>query len=189
MTPEAALHDIAARLSARGVRFALVGGLAVSVRAEVRFTQDVDLAVAVASDAEMESLVRDLGRDGFDLVAVVEQDDRKRLAIARLAGPSGVVIDLLAASSGIEAEIVAGATTTPVFADVPIARAEHLLAMKVLSMRDERLQDRIDALGLLSTGLDLGEVRRCLDLIDERGYARGQDLRAKLDALFAARRG
>jgi hypothetical protein len=46
-----------ASLRPRGKRFALVGGLAVSVRAEVRFTRDVDLAVAVSSDAEAESLV------------------------------------------------------------------------------------------------------------------------------------
>lgn len=188
MSPEAALHDIAQRLAARGVRFALVGGLAVSVRAEVRFTQDVDIAVAVASDAEVEALVRDLGRDGFALVAVVEQDERKRLAIARLASPSGVVVDLLAASSGIEGEIVAAATTTPIFSDVPVARAEHLLATKVLSMRDERLQDRIDAVNLLAIAeLDLAEVSRCLDIIRDRGYARGQDLRAKLETLLAKR--
>lgn len=64
--------------------------------------------------------------------------------------------------------------------------AEHLLAMKVLSMRDARLQDRIDARGLLATGpLDLAEARRLLSLIEARGFARGQDLGAKLDALLA----
>jgi hypothetical protein len=56
--PEAVLADIAQRLRERGVAFALVGGLAVSVRSEVRFTRDVDLAVAVSTDAEMEALVR-----------------------------------------------------------------------------------------------------------------------------------
>ena len=37
-------------------RLALVGGLAVSARAEPRFTRDVDLAVAVVSDDEAERL-------------------------------------------------------------------------------------------------------------------------------------
>ncbi len=61
--------------------------------------------------------------------------------------------------------------------------------MKILSMRDARLQDRIDARGLLTTGaVDLEEVRRLLSLIEARGYARGQDLRAKLDALLAERK-
>lgn len=60
--------------------------------------------------------------------------------------------------------------------------------MKLLSMRDARLQDRIDARGLLATGLvDLAEVRRLLSLIVARGFGRGQDLGAKLDALIAER--
>ena len=76
------------------------------------------------------------------------------------------------------------ARETPEMPGVAVAMAEHLLAMKV--MRDARLQDRIDARGLLATGpVDLAEVRRLLSLIDARGYGRGQDLRAKLDALIA----
>ena len=34
----------------------MVGGLAISVRAEVRFTRDVDIVVLVADDSEAESL-------------------------------------------------------------------------------------------------------------------------------------
>lgn len=42
------------------IPFALVGGLAVSARTEPRFTRDADLAVALASDAEAEALIREL---------------------------------------------------------------------------------------------------------------------------------
>jgi hypothetical protein len=51
-TPEDALRDIALRLQAMGVRFALVGGLAVSIRGEARFTRDVDLALIADTDAD-----------------------------------------------------------------------------------------------------------------------------------------
>ena len=44
---ESALRSMVAALEARQVRFALVGGLAVSARAEPRFTRDVDIAVEV----------------------------------------------------------------------------------------------------------------------------------------------
>jgi hypothetical protein len=185
MTPEEALVDVTERLTRLGVSHALVGGLAISIRAEVRFTRDVDLAIAVDSDADVERITRGLAGEGFALVAVVEQDERKRIAIARLRSPSGIVVDLLAASSGIEREIVGAARETPELPGVRVAMAEHLLAMKVLSMRDARLQDRIDARGLLSTGpIDVGEVRRLLTLIEARGFARGQDLGAKLDTLL-----
>ncbi|CAN5878932.1 nucleotidyl transferase AbiEii/AbiGii toxin family protein [soil metagenome] len=186
MTPEQALLDVTGRLTRLGVRHALVGGLAVSIRAEVRFTRDVDLAIAVDSDADVERITRALAAEGFALVAVVEQDEKKRIAIARLRSPSGIVVDLLAASSGIEHEIVGAARETAELPGVPVAMPEHLLAMKVLSMRDARLQDRIDARGLLATGpVDLAEVRRLLALIEARGFGRGQDLGAKLDALIA----
>lgn len=99
MTPEQALVDVAARLTRLGVPHALVGGLAISIRAEVRFTRDVDLAIAVDSDAHLDRITRALAGEGFVLVTVVEQDERKRVAIARLRSPSGIVVDLLAASS------------------------------------------------------------------------------------------
>jgi hypothetical protein len=183
MSPKDALLDVAARLRRLGVRFALVGGLAVSLRAEVRFTRDVDLALAVDSDAEAKRVSRALAAEGFALVAVVEQDERKR--IARLRSPSGIVIDLLTASSGIEQEIVA-AGVTPEFPDVPVATSAHLVAMKVLSMRDARLQDRIDARSLLLTGpVDHDEVSALLSLIEGRGFARGQDLHVKFAQLLS----
>jgi len=51
-----------------------------------------------------------------------------------------------------------------------------------LSMTDTRLQDRIDAQHLvqLTPKLDMSRVRDHLARITDRGYARGQDLEAKL---------
>jgi hypothetical protein len=74
----------------------------------------------------------------------------------------------------------------PSVGSVPIARAEELLSLKVLSMTEERLQDRIDARNLLRVNpdLDLDCVRGNLRLIAERGYARRQDLAAKLTTLL-----
>jgi hypothetical protein len=189
-TPEAVLGDVAIRLRERGVAFALVGGLAVSVRSEVRFTRDVDLVVAVATDEEMEALVRDLASAGYRSVAIVEQEGRKRLATARLESPGGMLVDLLAATCGIESEIVARANLVPIesVGDIPVARAEELLAMKILSMTEPRLQDRLDAINLVLTNpaLQLAEVRELLALITTRGFDRGQDLTRKLEELIAA---
>src|SRR5438128_12310809 len=105
--PEDALAHAAAELRRRGQRFALVGGLAISVRGEVRATRDVDLAVAVADDSELEKLVADLAKDGYRPVATVEQEARRRLAVVRLASPAGFRADSPAASSGTDPESVA----------------------------------------------------------------------------------
>ncbi len=61
-------------LSSLGRRWALVGGLAVSARAEPRFTRDADLAVAVADDSDAETLILELRRAGYRTLAVLEQE-------------------------------------------------------------------------------------------------------------------
>jgi hypothetical protein len=188
---ELTLAAAATELSARGKRFALVGGLAVSVRAEVRFTRDVDFAVAVADDGEAEALAFELRNHGYSVAASVEHDAVARLATLRLVSPQRVKVDLLFASSGIESEAVARATliALPGITKLPVVQVEELLAMKVLSMTDERLQDRIDAKNLLlfNPELEMARVRELLRLIRERGYHRNQDLEAKLQSLLASR--
>lgn len=186
---ERALGRVAGELGARGRHFALVGGLAVSARAEPRFTRDVDLAVTVTDDADTEQLVLFLSALGYRPVATVEHDVRKRLATVRLLSPEGVKVDLLTASSGIEPEVVARASAIDLegLGPVPVATAEDLLALKVLSMTEQRLQDRIDAERILQVcrELNLEQVRERLSLITARGYHRDQDLSAKLDTLVA----
>jgi len=189
---ESTLNHAASTLRRLNRRFALVGGLAVSIRGEVRFTRDVDLAVETSSDADAESMVRDVTVAGYEVAALVEHTERGRLSIARLRSRTGIYLDLLVASSGIEGEIVAAASSV----DVPgvglleVARAEELLAMKVLSMSDRRAQDRIDAESLLlaNPDLDMARTRACLDLIRSRGFDRGEDLETKLEQIVARAR-
>ena len=182
--PGTALQRIASELRRLGRPFAVVGGFGVSLRAEVRFTRDVDVAVQASDDGEVQALVLELRAKRYDVIALVEHDDAKRLATVRLRDPSGITVDLLTASSGIEREIVERATLVAIedIGPVPVAQAEELLAMKVLSMDGRRLQDRIDALRLLEVNrdLDLQRVRDNLRLIESRGFGRRQDLTAKL---------
>jgi hypothetical protein len=115
---ELTLQQVAHQLGVRHQPWALVGGFAVSIRAEPRFTADVDVAVAVPDDTAAEHLVRDLMSTGYQVLASIEQDETARLATVRLGLPTheGVVLDLLFASSGIEAEIVAAAERIEVLA-------------------------------------------------------------------------
>jgi len=165
-------------LEEQGVGYALVGGLAVSVRGEVRFTRDVDLAIAVTNDREVERLVLELSAAGYTPRAVVEQDAVGRIATVRLVGPDRVTVDLLAASSGIEDEVVATAEPVEVAGAgmVPVARAEELIALKVLALSPRRGQDALDLDGLLRVNetVDLVRVRVLLDLIAARGFSRGE---------------
>jgi predicted nucleotidyltransferase len=183
-----ALRRIIDALQRVSVPFALVGGLAVSVRVEPRFTRDVDLAVVVASDAEAEALVSALVTDGWRVSAVVEQEAVNRLATVRLDAPHDVdttaVVDLLFASSGIESELVRDAEPLEVLPGVtlPVACVAHLIVLKILARSPERPQDDADLVALLAVASDedLRVARGLAQLVVERGYHRGRDLLAEL---------
>jgi predicted nucleotidyltransferase len=186
------MHDLLARvaadLGALHARYAIVGGHAVSTQTEPRFTRDIDLAVAVANDREAEDLVHALAARGYRISALLEPEATGRLATVRLehAAAPGVAIDLLFATAGIEAEVVAASSPLKVLDKVtmPVARVGHLLALKTLSVDDQRRpQDRIDLAALLRVAGagDLQTVEQALALITRRGCHRGRDL----PALFA----
>jgi len=184
---EAALRRIASDLQRHHRRWALVGGFAVSARAEPRFTRDIDAAVMVENDADAEGLVRALIADGYELLAAVEQDETGRLATVRLSSPPGgeVVVDLLFASSGIEPEIARSAEPTEIVPGLtlPIATTGHLIALKLLARDDQsRPQDLTDlrALRAVATPEDLAAAERAARLISSRGFNRGRDLTAAL---------
>jgi len=182
---EKVLGDVAAALNAGGRQYALIGGLAVSARTEPRFTRDVDWAVAVQGDADVEA--------GYSIMMTVEQDQTKRLATVRLLPPgerpTGVVADLLFASSGIEPELVAAADAMEILpgVTVPVAKVGHLIALKVLSAVPSRPQDAAD-LRALAAAADEGELERAKDalaLIEARGFARGKRLLAEFERLVS----
>ena len=192
---EDALRQIAGDLRSIGKAWTLIGGLAVSARAEPRTTRDVDLAVAVTEDRDAESLVFRLQARGYAIVAVLEQESTGRLATVRLrparAREGGVLIDLLFASSGIEPEIVEAAEILDILPglSVPVARVGHLMALKILARDDrERPQDFDDLKALLREAepRDLADARMALQLIAERGYHRGRPLLEELDNLVGS---
>ena len=53
----ATASEVLTLLRREGVSGCLVGGLAVSVRCDPRFTRDVDLAIALQNDTQAEALV------------------------------------------------------------------------------------------------------------------------------------
>ena len=128
------------------------------------FTREADLSVGVASYAAAEAVMD------------------------RLVAAGCPVVDLLFASSGIEAEVVNDAETLEILAGVrlPVATTAHLIAMKLLSRDDERRpQDLVDLRALVgrATAIDLARARESTDLIPARGCHRGRNLADELERL------
>jgi hypothetical protein len=182
---ERALRDF---LAARpgDVAIAVVGGIAVSVRTEPRFTRDLDFAVAITDEAAAEHYVFRLRQQGYEIAAALEQTTTQRLSTIRLRRRGrGPLVDLLFAAAGIEVEVVRAAEPieigTGLIADV--ARVGHLIAMKLVSCDDERRpQDRADlaALAKVADATEWARAEDAIRLIEARGFARKRDLAAAL---------
>jgi predicted nucleotidyltransferase len=191
------LARISADLDDLGISWAVVGGLAVSVRAEPRLTRDVDVAISVASDIDAERIVRALRDRGYQPIQLLEQEGVNRLATARMTTEGhveGIVLDLLFASSGIESEIVAESERLEVFAGIEarVASRPHLMAMKILARDDRtRPQDLDDLRSLLrvASPAEIDATRASLVMITERGFARRRNLVESFELLLREERG
>jgi predicted nucleotidyltransferase len=191
---EKALRAIADELDRRSIDWALVGALAVGSRAEPRTTRDVDVVVAVDDDAAAESLTNDLRAAGFTVGTLLEHDVLERLATVRTYAPGPgvpVTVDLMFASSGIEADICRAAERIEVVPGLvaPVASIGDLIALKLLARDDrKRPQDYDDLRALLRYAHepDLERARAAVKAIVAAGASRGRDLERALDDLLAA---
>lgn len=174
-------------LRAIGASWALVGGLAVSARAEPRTTRDIDVAIAVGDDKGAQELARRLQDRGYEYHEILDNTDVDRLSTVRFTrrgDESGILHDLLFATAGIEREIVAEAEVLEVLPGLyaPVAKTGHLLALKVLALRTDRPQERpqdltdVRELFKVADEPELERARGAVELISRRGYDRGKDL-------------
>ena len=175
-----------------GVHYALIGGLAVSVRSEPRFTRDVDIAVAVDSDEAAEQLVRAMFGRGFELHMQIEQKTDGRLATCRLThrdDPGSTIVDLFFASSGIEHEVIAAADMVALTdsIELPVVQSEDLIVLKLLAVANRRnAQDTQDVVNLLQM-VDperLDRTRMLIRLVSHRRPQSGKNLQAVFEQLL-----
>jgi hypothetical protein len=190
-----ALVRLDADLRAGGFSYALVGGFAITLRAEPRTTRDLDVAVVVSGDREAERVALALRIRGYKdhpKGAAIERPDG-RLATIRLISPpveeegAGVQVDLLVACAGIEPEVVRASQRLEVMPRVyvPVALSGHLVAMKVLAARPQDLEDVRMLLREMGDA-DLRLARESLVLIERRGFLEDstRSLMAELEGLL-----
>ena len=190
---EATLRRIPRDMKRVDASWALIGGFAVSAYAGGRATADIDLAVAIESNREVDRIVFGLTQLGYEVGPLLEDVETGLTSTVRMFSPEHegrrVLTDLLVSTSGIESEVVAAATVRQVRPGfrLPIASLGHLIALKILSESDSRLQDRIDLRNMLSISMpaDVDLAAAAVALIAERGRARGKDLHRTLQRYIA----
>lgn len=180
-----ALTALSRCLSALHVPYALIGGVAVALRAVPRFTNDID-AVIWIDDGRWSSLVESAAPFGIvprrpDVLAFAT-----RTRVLLLAHVSGVPIDVSCGALPFEQDLVESADLVDVGAAVVrVAKPEHLLVMKAIANRP---RDRADIESLLRSfpELDTAPARR---VVSEFAQALEMpELLAEFDRALRARR-
>jgi hypothetical protein len=189
-----ALIRLSTDLRALRLKWALVGGFAVLLRVESRSTRDLDIVLAFSEDGQTDEAVRGLRMRGYrDHQMLLRKDKAGRLFSVRLVSPvdadddTPTIVDLLTGCSGVESEIVAAAELLEVLPNtfIPVARAGHLVALKVLAARPQDLEDvRVLLRGMGDADLKL--ARESLVLIERRGFLEDstRSLQAELGKLL-----
>ena len=160
--------------AAKSIRYALIGGLATTLRGRPRFTQDVDLILDVPQIA-LPGLLDELIERGFsiDTAKVIREFVQHHLTTFRFGS---IRIDWLKPVIPLYARALADASemTWSDNATVRVATAEGLILTKLASFRPV---DQADIEALLSANKD--EID--LDLIRQEwsAVAGGEDVRTK----------
>lgn len=165
------LADLAGLLDAQKIAFAVVGGIAVTLRSEPRFTADVDVVIAVDIDRAV-LLIDQLDASLFEpLVADPRDLVRTAMLLPLRHCDSDITVDVAIGLSGFERLLIDRATLMQVgLINVPVATAEDLILMKLLAGRP---RDQDDIASIVDR---LGEVMDWSYLMDT-----GQQLQQAVD--------
>lgn len=165
----------------------LFGAQAALIHGARRLTADVDVTVRLPGH-DAEQLVAALRRNGCS----PRVDDPEFLARTRVLpmvhDPTGVPVDLVIAGPGLEDLFLARAELRAVGDfQIPVARAEDVVAMKVLAGRPKDLDDVRDVLLAQGVRLDVELIRETLRLIE--AALDQSDLTPTFEALLQRSRG
>jgi hypothetical protein len=155
-----ALELLARAFEARSIRYALIGGVATSMRGRPRFTQDIDVLLDVPQFA-LPGLLDELARLGFalDRDKAIREFVREHMTSFRFGS---VRIDWLKPVLPLYSRALADASRLPWTEGhfLPVASPEGLILTKLVSFRP---QDQLDIETLLIANrdqIDLDLVRR-----------------------------
>jgi hypothetical protein len=141
------LVDLDAFLRRHDVPFAVIGGIAVAIRGEPRFTADIDVVLGIERDSATE-LLRSVARSAFEpLFPGVEDVVREAFLLPLRHRRTLVKVDLAVGATGFERQVIRRAPAESIGdLTVPVATAEDLLLMKTLA---GRARDADDARGII----------------------------------------
>ena len=135
-----AIGRVAELLRSHDLAFALIGGLASSIRGRLRATSDIDIVVDCEVSAALSLLAQLDGKAFRPFVEDAEKSILQYYILPIEDVSSGTPIDLAIGASGFE-KLVVQRATTPLGNSIPVATAEDLLLMKLMAGRTQDIGD------------------------------------------------
>jgi hypothetical protein len=175
------LSDLADFLNREGITYALVGGIAASLRGQPRATADVDMVIGVDIPRALALAIRLEGTNFRPLFDNVSEIVERSFILPLRHRSTNIRVDLALALSGFEQGAIDRADSLNVSGSiVSVITAEDLVIMKVLAGRP---QDEQDLRGIVTAQIDCLDWDYCLRTARELGEALGQDLVGPIRAL------
>jgi Nucleotidyl transferase of unknown function (DUF2204) len=166
-----AFEALVSILNQRGVRYAIIGGLATLQHTRVRTTGDVDALVAMPQ-AGMPGLFESLRDRGFTVDLPRNIRELRDEGLTTLEFKS-VLVDLMRPLIPAYAHVLARAVKMRVLgSEVSIASAEGLIVTKLIAYRPQDQSDIRDLLAAYSGKVDVAFIRSELESFSDAGDSR-----------------
>jgi predicted nucleotidyltransferase len=137
---EEALANLAAVFQERRIRYALIGGLAVSVWGTPRATEDIDVLADAGPSPELGAALR---AAGFESEWRRGDSDDPVPLLLRLRGASGPEIDVICVTREWEREMLTRSVHVriPTGIEIPVTAVEDLIVLKLIAGGPRDLAD------------------------------------------------
>jgi hypothetical protein len=159
--------SLARAFALAGADWYVFGAQAALLYGVARFTADVDVTVRLP-DADTSVLVRALSETGFALRVEDEGFVQRTRVLPVVHVAARIPVDIVLAGPGIEQAFLERAEMRDLEGvRVPVARAEDVVAMKILAGRPKDIDDVAAILAARTGEFDLTLLRRTLRTLEE----------------------
>ncbi len=182
---EGSLRDLIRWLSERKVSFAVIGGVAAGLQGKGRATGDVD-AVILTDESKLDAFIKDAASFGFlPRIPDAGQFARDNRIILLHHVDDKIGIDLSLGCLPFEIDLISRAARIKAFdLEIPVARPEELIVMKLLPFRGRDVTD-IEMLLDANKDVDLDRVRTAVKAFAE--VLENSEIPERLEQLLARR--
>jgi predicted nucleotidyltransferase len=163
-TLQQAFEALVTTFNERGIRYAIIGGIAMIQHTRVRATDDIDALLSVPQIA-LPGLLEALCARGFsiDIATTIGELRDHGLSSVRF---QAVIVDLMRPVLPVYAHVLDRAIVAEILGQkVRVSSAEGLIVMKLIAMRSQDEADIQDLLAAYGGKLDFDFVRAELDAL------------------------